>query len=148
MRTPLSIVELPKSDHESEMPMEAARLLVAELGSDRYRDDKTVLETCLRDLDGKIALAAMDGPDMIGVGTLKIADDGSGPVGRILQLAVLKAHAGNGVGRHIVEALEERAREEGAGSMRLQTLYDEAHPFYERLGYEAIGGGTVFTKPL
>ena len=54
------------------------------------------------------------------------------------RVAVRKAFRGTGLGRVVMEALEQEARRQGAKKLRLGAqLY--ARPFYERCGYHATG---------
>ena len=57
---------------------------------------------------------------------------------RMRQVAVETDLQGAGIGRILVERSEEIARREGAKEMRLHAR-DTAIPFYEKLGYDAIG---------
>lgn len=65
--------------------------------------------------------------------------DGRGPnTGRLLQMAVDTSVQGTGVGRRLVETLEERLRQEGYREVTLHAR-DVAFGFYERLGYDFYG---------
>ena len=57
---------------------------------------------------------------------------------QLRQLAVRPEFRGLGIGRALVEALEEHAREAGADEVWLNAR-DNAYAFYERLGYEFTG---------
>jgi len=63
------------------------------------------------------------------------------PAAKIGALVVDEAHRGRGVGRALVEAVEEEARTRGCELLFLTTAVsrDEAHVFYERLGFEQTG---------
>ncbi|AQS56384.1 GNAT family N-acetyltransferase [Novibacillus thermophilus] len=54
------------------------------------------------------------------------------------RVAVLKPYRGNGVGKLLMQALEEEARRKNATSIQLHAQI-QAQQFYERLGYKAYG---------
>lgn len=63
---------------------------------------------------------------------------------QIRYMAVADAARGQGLGRQIVEYLEETARERGANVVVLNARKEVA-TFYQRLGYEVVGPGpTMF----
>jgi len=57
---------------------------------------------------------------------------------KIERVAVLADYRGEGVGRHVMGVVESRATEEGATKALLHSQ-ERVRPFYERLGYEAVG---------
>ncbi len=59
-------------------------------------------------------------------------------VAKVQRVAVARARRGTGLGRRIMEAAEELARQAGAAKARLASQVT-AIPFYERLGYRARG---------
>jgi GNAT superfamily N-acetyltransferase len=63
------------------------------------------------------------------------------PAGKIGALVVDEAHRGRGVGRALVHAVEDEARLRGCGLLFLTTAErrDDAHAFYERVGFEQTG---------
>ncbi|HEX8317467.1 GNAT family N-acetyltransferase [Longimicrobium sp.] len=63
------------------------------------------------------------------------------PVVRILALVVSEVMRGRGVGARLVDEAEEWADERGAYAVHLTTSLhrDEAHRFYERMGFERTG---------
>jgi DNA-binding MarR family transcriptional regulator/GNAT superfamily N-acetyltransferase len=73
----------------------------------------------------------------IGCGALKIQDRESGEIKRMWVAASAR---GLGVGRRILEALEERAREVGLGVLRLETnrTLEEALALYRKSGYREV----------
>jgi len=60
------------------------------------------------------------------------------PVGRISALVVEEARRGEGIGRALVAAGEQRLRAAGCGLLEITSRVDRtaAHAFYEHLGYE------------
>lgn len=63
------------------------------------------------------------------------------PASVLTHLAVLEDHRANGVGRTLVAAFVEQARQAGVAAIRVSTLADSegAVPFYERLGWTSTG---------
>jgi len=54
-------------------------------------------------------------------------------------LVVDEQHRGQGIGRTLMAALEEKARALGANLIRLDTFDFQAPEFYKRLGYTEVG---------
>jgi len=63
------------------------------------------------------------------------------PWARVMSLVVEEGERGRGTGAALMAAAEAWARETGAASLHLTTARyrEEAHRFYERIGYEATG---------
>jgi predicted GNAT family N-acyltransferase len=91
---------------------------------------------------------AYEDGDPVGVARLRGYDPGEDneaptpehddPVAKIERMAVLRSHRGQGVGRTILAAVEERARDRGFEVARLHAQVRSAG-FYESLGYERAG---------
>ena len=65
-------------------------------------------------------------------------------------LVVDRVHRGSGIGRALVDAAENWARERGVSMVRLSSTVARtaAHRFYEKLGYTKIKTQHSFIKPL
>ncbi len=81
-------------------------------------------------------LLVRDGGDVVGVGCVKLLEDGA--TVEIKRMWVAPSHRGRGIGAQLLARLEERARELGATSAVLDTRrLLGAVPLYERHGYRA-----------
>ena len=90
-----------------------------------------------------IMLAFDDALGLVAMGGwIAMPDDAT--IGRIRKLAVHPAAARRGLGRHMVEDAERRAREAGCRSFVVRSSHN-AVPFYERLGYRVTSHGVVPT---
>ena len=63
------------------------------------------------------------------------------PAAKLGALVVAESHRGRGIGRLLVEAVEQEATARGCGRFFVTTAErrDDAHAFYERLGLERTG---------
>lgn len=101
---------------------------------------------------GALLLARLDGA---AIGAIALRDLGEGNC-EMKRLYVSPEGRGHGVGRRLVEALIEAARERGYRAMRLDTVpghHDNAIALYRALGFREIGPycynpmpGTVFME--
>ncbi|MBO8164940.1 MAG: GNAT family N-acetyltransferase [Brevibacillus sp.] len=71
----------------------------------------------------------------VGAGRLRVYDRQTGKVERV---AVLDSERGTGLGRELMLAMEQTARDEGFSQLKLNAQC-HAQPFYEKLGYKPIG---------
>lgn len=69
----------------------------------------------------------------------RILDDGR--TGKIERIAVLKEHRGKGYGAEIVSHLTEALKNVDGVEEIMMSAQDQALPFYEKLGYAAVGEG-------
>jgi predicted GNAT family N-acyltransferase len=85
-----------------------------------------------------------DGKEAVATGRLVTLDPGDepsgeeGPWGRIGRMAVLASHRGRGVGRFLLECLENIAREKRLAGIVLHAQ-KHAEGFYDKAGYEVSG---------
>ncbi|GAB2962019.1 GNAT family N-acetyltransferase [Micromonospora polyrhachis] len=91
--------------------------------------------------------------ELVGVAALHVCPilEVTGRFGRLVALVVDDRHRGRGVGRALVGAVEQRAREAGCLFMEVTSSRrrDRAHRFYRDLGYaDTCGQKARFTKPL
>jgi GNAT superfamily N-acetyltransferase len=120
----------------------AIALLLAQLG---YPTEPSTVEERLKRLrivGDRIAVADLDG-SVVGLAHLQVAPalERDRPAAKIGALVVDHAHRGQGIGRALVEAMDDEARRRGCGLLFLTTSErrDAAHAFYERLGLEQTG---------
>jgi len=99
-----------------------------------------------RELDGKDGdathLVASDGDRPIGTARLRRRDDGSrgdDKAAKIERVAVVADRRGEGVGRELMDEAEALAAASGYDRIVLHAQLPVV-PFYERLGYEPVGG--------
>lgn len=93
-----------------------------ELEIDEYEDEATHF------------VAYIDG-EPVGTARLRWKDHLTAKAERV---AVMKPYRGNGIGKLLMQALEEEARRKNATSIQLHAQI-QAQQFYERLGYKAYG---------
>ncbi|WP_397536474.1 GNAT family N-acetyltransferase [Rummeliibacillus pycnus] len=84
-------------------------------------------------LDGECYhyLVTTDDNKAIGTGRVRLVDG----VGKLQRVAVLEEYRSYGIGRIIIQALEDKAKELGAPKVKLDGQL-QAKGFYEKLGYE------------
>ncbi len=89
------------------------------------------------------AFVAVQGRDLVGLVTVHLRDtlNHPTPIAQITLLVVDEATRSKGVGRALVGACEEFARERGVRRMAVTTALDRsgAHVFYEHVGYRHTG---------
>lgn len=90
----------------------------------------------------RVVVAELDG-HAVGLAHLHVtpALERDRPAAKIGALVVDETHRGRGVGRALVQAAEEEARRRGCELLFLTTAArrNDAHVFYERLGFEQTG---------
>jgi predicted N-acetyltransferase YhbS len=121
-------------------PHDAARIveLIADLGHSMTGDGVRERFDALRRFDCAQLVACLNG-ELIGLCGLHImtAIHRPHPVGRITILEVAQEFRGQGIGRTLVGAAEQRFRQAGCGLIEVTSneRLVEAHGFYSRLGY-------------
>jgi GNAT superfamily N-acetyltransferase len=90
----------------------------------------------------RIVVADLDG-GAVGLAHLQVAPaiERDRPAAKIGALVVDEAHRGRGIGRALLQALEDEARSRGCELLFVTTAErrDDAHAFYERVGLERTG---------
>ena len=121
---------------------EAIANLLSQLG---YSTDAGLVPARLERLaivGDRVVVAEADG-EVAGLAHLQVTPtiEHDRPVAKIGALVVEKSHRGTGVGLALVDALEVEARERGCGVLFLTTAErrDDAHLFYERVGFAHTG---------
>jgi GNAT superfamily N-acetyltransferase len=116
--------------------------LLTQLG---YPSDADAVEERLdrlRIVGDRVFVAELD-DRVVGLAHLQVtpAIERDRPAGKLGALIVDEAHRGHGVGRALVEAVEREARLRGCELVFLTTSdrRDDAHAFYERVGFEQTG---------
>ena len=120
----------------------AIALLLTQLG---YPGDADAVEERLdrlRIVGDRVFVAEVDG-DVVGLAHLQVtpAIERERPAGKVGALVVDEAHRGRGVGRALVAAAEHEARLRGCELLYLTTSEgrDDAHAFYEQVGFAQTG---------
>ncbi|WP_146553118.1 GNAT family N-acetyltransferase [Rummeliibacillus sp. SL167] len=80
-------------------------------------------------------LVTTDEDQAIGTGRVRLVDG----IGKLQRVAVLEEYRSHGIGRIIIQALEDKAKELGASKVKLDGQI-QAQGFYEKLGYEVKSG--------
>lgn len=80
-------------------------------------------------------LVTTDENQAIATGRIRLVDG----MGKLQRVAVRKEYRSHGVGRIIIQALEDKAKELGATKVKLDGQL-QAQGFYEKLGYEVKSG--------
>ncbi|HXE92548.1 MAG TPA: GNAT family N-acetyltransferase [Gaiellaceae bacterium] len=90
----------------------------------------------------RVVVADVDG-EVAGLAHLHVSPtiEHERPAGKLGALVVAESHRGRGIGRLLVEAVEEEATARGCGIFFVTTAErrDDAHAFYESLGLERTG---------
>lgn len=90
----------------------------------------------------RVFVADLDGR-VVGLAHLQVSPalERERPAGKVGALVVDEEHRGRGVGRALVQAVEDDARLRGCALLFLTTreTRDDAHAFYERVGFEQTG---------
>jgi ribosomal protein S18 acetylase RimI-like enzyme len=124
--------------------------LMCELGYETTKlEMQTRMERIAADDRYRTFVAVRDGNVCGMIGTLTCPSyEHNDPGGRILALATLSSMRRHGIGRALITAAEKDFAQRGIKRVALNTrlMREEAHKFYESLGYER--NGFRFTKDL
>ncbi|MGO0062168.1 GNAT family N-acetyltransferase [Brevibacillus fluminis] len=82
-----------------------------------------------------IHFVATKGTQPVGAARLRTYADG---IGKVERVAVTETERGTGLGRALMEVLEQTARGQGYEKLKLNAQC-HAQRFYEKLGYEQVG---------
>ena len=117
--------------------------LLAELGYPSTRDEVVSRLERLRRTDHAVVFVAERQNEIVGIATCHLFDaiHTSPLVAWLTALVVGADQQGGGVGRELVGAVEQWAREKGAVKISLSSGEQRAgaHAFYRRCGYESSG---------
>jgi ribosomal protein S18 acetylase RimI-like enzyme len=124
--------------------------LMCELGYETTKSEmQTRIERISTDERYRTFVAVLDGKVCGMIGTLtSLSYEHNDPGGRILAIAILKTMRRRGIGRALIATAENDFAERGIRRMALNTQLarEDAHKFYESLGYER--NGWRFVKQL
>ena len=130
--------------------VEALANLMTELGYPTSSDEMDRRFQAISADSSYATLVAARGGDVLGMVGLHLERfyESNSSCVRIMALVVGSEHRGRGVGRILVSAAEDWARQRGAREIMLTThkRRADAHRFYVSMGYEATG--YRFYKPL
>jgi ribosomal protein S18 acetylase RimI-like enzyme len=126
-------------------------LLMCELGYETQRAEmETRLKLILSNPAYKTFIAIMDGCVCGMIGTLTYPSyEHNDPSGRILALVTLSAARRRGIGRALIATAEKDFAQKGIRRVALDTRVnrEDAHKFYDSLGYERNGWRFVKRLP-
>ena len=121
---------------------DAIATLLDQLGYPTHAEAVDARLERLRIVGDRVVVADVDGRP-VGLAHLQVtpAIERDRPAAKIGALVVDEAHRGSGVGRALVEAMEEEARARGCELLFLTTAArrTDAHAFYARVGLEETG---------
>jgi ribosomal protein S18 acetylase RimI-like enzyme len=127
-------------------------VLMCELGYETHRTEmETRLELILSNPTCKTFVAIMDGSVCGMIRTLTYPSyEHNDASGRILSLVTLRAARRNGIGRALIATAEKDSAHRGIRRVSLDTRLnrEDAHKFYELLGYERNGWRFVKQRPV
>jgi len=130
----------------------AVAALSAQLGYDEAVDEiRKRIEAIRAQGNGEVYVAAVPPDIVVGwvqVFALLLVE--LPPLAEVGGIVVDSRYRRIGVGRSLVEAAEQWARQNGLATLRLRSdvQRDDAHAFYRRLGYRELAASTLFSKVL
>lgn len=122
-------------------------ILQAEVGGDLHRQELWLRGEVLRKPLGMVPETAVTPFDDEALRFLALVDGAvvgcvllhvRGDEGKLFQMGILQPHRGNGIGRALVAALEDKARRLGLGRVFCHARRD-ARDYYAKLGYRIVG---------
>jgi GNAT superfamily N-acetyltransferase len=134
-------------------PEDAAALapLATQLGYPSTKDDiESRLALVLPDPTQLVAVAEVSGQVVGWIHAALYLTLESGAAVELRGLVVDEKHRGAGLGRALIERVEEWTRQRGARTVRLRSnvIRDGAHAFYQHLGYSVVKTQHAFRKTL
>lgn len=139
----ISIIQanLTRDDHMAAIvAMTAAYSTTPTAGGERLSDDVLArLPAALRACPGALVLLAYEGDQPVGVATcfVSVSTFAAQPLINVHDLAVVASRQGRGIGRQLLQGVEEIARRRGCCKVTLevQRLNEPAIKLYESLGF-------------
>lgn len=139
--TNVDLVELRRPDARLDLALPAAELI---LGIGHYRDTQTI-DSIVSDMRGRTTIVAVEDDEVIGTAGLSVVCPGLGSVEDVITDPDWR---GEGIGRLVVEAVEDLARRKSIDELQLTPSF-LAVSFYEHLGYEEHDqDGSTYRKYL
>ncbi len=130
----------------------AVAALSAQLGYDEAVDEvRKRIEAIRAQGNGEVYVAVVPPDNVVGwvqVFALLLVE--LPPLAEVGGIVVDSRYRRIGVGRGLMAAAEEWARQNGLATLRLRgnAQRDDAHAFYRRLGYRELAASTLFSKVL
>jgi GNAT superfamily N-acetyltransferase len=137
-----------RSAHHADAPVLAR--LATELGYTSSSEDlQPRLDFLLTSPEHEV-LVFDDGAVLGWIGVVVAHSLTSPPHGEVIGLVVDESARSAGIGGQLMEAAERWVRERGCGSITVRTnvVRQDAHRFYERIGYGKVKEQRVYQKPL
>lgn len=136
------MIQIERFQQADEQSLGDILRLVAELRSNtvEHRGELSDLQDIIAN-ENAIMVVAKDGESIVGMASLYVIPKVGKRVGTIEDVIVGSHYRGQGIGRHLMEALIDSAREQ-----RLEEIYltskpsrDAANNLYTKLGFELVG---------
>jgi len=113
------------------------------VGQDRYSAHENDSFSRVIQNPNNFVFVAEDKDQLIGFATFSIRDviRYSKPIAELDELFVLEEYREKGIGKQLMEKIEDIAKEKGCHRIFIESHYDHkaAHKFYEKLGYKNYG---------
>jgi len=144
MATHISITEIPSPQEDPILARAVAVLTLRELYGQSPPEQREA-DALMSEMWERVTVAALDANMQVLASGALLDLDSQTRGAMIVDVATSEASRGNGLGREIINALEEKARGVGVSKLSLVSL-PGATGFYEGLGYQ--GDGNLYTKSL